>query len=792
MPRILQEVLAFAPDVLLLQEVDLTWYEQFWKPAMEGRGYVGKHTLKRGRGSSEGIASFALADAFEIVEIRELSLSLDRPDLPVPLARLLGAHTSTRDAEIPTVAQLLLLREAAPVASPTAVPRQVLVANTHLYFANEAMHVRTMQTALILDGLREWSDELQPQQQEERQRAIGALAASAPALIVAGDLNADASDAALQLLTSGLVRADDPDWLHGALNWAPSLELPAAARESAFELAAALIDCVDERYNAVQGSDVEAAWAEHLRHSDAARRGAHEEATLEGAQRIAREFHLLRKAVQLPSSARSRAHKLRADARDDASARDGANELERFAAAVVRDAAAGRTLLESEALAAAEPDGVHAANSLRSDRFHIRGLSWFGAEGAGAAPDGLWQRKASDLIGIVARLGFNALRLPLAVDHVLSNPSINRWTLTANPELQRLRHLDLLERIVRLAAAQGLLVMLDMHRLRASVWPTTHGLWYDEGMPATQLESAWRRLARTFCSHWNVFAADLFNEPWGASWGDGDQERDWALYAGRLGSLVLEECPRWLILVEGLGVGSSAPSPAFCDLCFWGENFLNVTGAGVPRLSKPERLVLSPHLYGPGTNSRMYYFNRTVFPNFPDNMGPIWTDHFLAPARAARAALLVGEWGGRYVGDDELWQDRFKAFLLENSLSSFYWALNPNSGDTGGILLEDWTAPHVEKQQMLSELPASSVAQALASVGPFECLKHVGAAQLEEEEDDVEEAEERRPVRVSPSVHEKRTRAGAREDTDEEDAVLLKGRAQQTSRPLAMAMDGMD
>ncbi len=60
----------------------------------------------------------------------------------------------------------------------------------------------------------------------------------------------------------------------------------------------------------------------------------------------------------------------------------------------------------------AQPDGVHAANSLRSDRFHIRGLSWFGAEGAGAAPDSLWQRKASDLIGIVNRLGFNALRLP--------------------------------------------------------------------------------------------------------------------------------------------------------------------------------------------------------------------------------------------------------------------------------------------------------------------------------------------------------------------------------------------
>ena len=82
-------------------------------------------------------------------------------------------------------------------------------------------------------------------------------------------------------------------------------------------------------------------------------------------------------------------------------------------------------------------------------------------------------------------------------------------------------------------------------------------------------------------------ARSLFNEPWGASWGDGDERRDWALYSGRLGSLVLHECPRWLIFVEGIGVGSRSAGPAFCDLCFWGENLRNVTGAGVPRLSTP-------------------------------------------------------------------------------------------------------------------------------------------------------------------------------------------------------------
>jgi 2',5'-phosphodiesterase len=198
---------------------------------------------------------------------------------------------------------------------------------------------------------------------------------------------------------------------------------------------------VDERYNAVQGSDVEAAWAEHLRHSeaaDAARRGAHEEATLEGAQRIAREFHLLRKAVQLPSSARSRAHKLRADARDDASARDGANELERFAAAVVRDAAAGRTLLESEALAAAE-----VAHQLRLPlRLVIHGVapsaedrqtSWFSAAHARLDELRFWLEAAQEALRTrVASEGGGRWRRGGAVAAAGHDPSAAElWALRA-------------------------------------------------------------------------------------------------------------------------------------------------------------------------------------------------------------------------------------------------------------------------------------------------------------------------------------------------------------------------
>ena len=57
---------------------------------------------------------------------------------------------------------------------------------------------------------------------------------------------------------------------------------------------------------------------------------------------------------------------------------------------------------------------------------------------------------------------------------------------------------------------------------------------------------------------WNVFAADLQNEPHAASWGFG-RSVDWDRAAGRLGNHVLRGCPRWLVMVEGVGYKPGAP-----------------------------------------------------------------------------------------------------------------------------------------------------------------------------------------------------------------------------------------
>ena len=54
-------------------------------------------------------------------------------------------------------------------------------------------------------------------------------------------------------------------------------------------------------------------------------------------------------------------------------------------------------------------------------------------------------------------------------------------------------------------------------------------------------------------------------------------------------------------------------------------------------------------------------------------------------------AVVVTEWGGKAQGDDAVWHQRFAEYLVRQCLSdTFYWALNPNSGETGGLFLDDW------------------------------------------------------------------------------------------------------
>ena len=72
------------------------------------------------------------------------------------------------------------------------------------------------------------------------------------------------------------------------------------------------------------------------------------------------------------------------------------------------------------------PEFTAANNKIFMDGkpIRLRGANWFGFEGANAVVDGLWERPMSEYVGFLASQGFNAVRVPLAMDNIANDPTV--------------------------------------------------------------------------------------------------------------------------------------------------------------------------------------------------------------------------------------------------------------------------------------------------------------------------------------------------------------------------------
>jgi endoglucanase len=192
--------------------------------------------------------------------------------------------------------------------------------------------------------------------------------------------------------------------------------------------------------------------------------------------------------------------------------------------------------------------------------------------------------------------------------------------------------------------------------------------------------------------HPTVMGVDLCNEPHALRWST------WRTLATDGGNAVLCANPRILVFVGGVGNASYTAGRTL----FWGENLLEASAIPV-RLPR-DRFVYSPHVYGPSV-ARMEYFTEG---DFPRNMPAIWDAHFGYLARADYNVLL-GEFCGWYddtrAPGDVAWQDALVEWMrVRPHRGFFYWALNPNAGSTGGVLLNDWRTPDARKVALLRRL----------------------------------------------------------------------------------------
>ena len=326
----------------------------------------------------------------------------------------------------------------------------------------------------------------------------------------------------------------------------------------------------------------------------------------------------------------------------------------------------------------------------------IAGVNWFGFETNTFVVHGLENRSYKDMLNQIKGLGYNTIRLPYS-NQLFDRGSVpNGIDYSKNPDLQGLQGLQLMDKIIDYATSIGLCIILDQHRPDANA---QSALWYTSAYPESRWLSDWRMLAKHYANNPLVIGADLHNEPHApACWGCGTPAIDWQAAAERAGNAILAVNPNWLIFVEGVDCYESSCS-------WWGGNLQGVRQHPV-QLNVAHQLVYSIHDY-PDSIYAQPWFSAA---NYPHNLSAVWNQNWGYIQKDGIAPVWVGEFGSRLeTTKDQQWFSSLISYLGTgaNGFNWTYWSWNPDSGDTGGILQDNWQTVNINKQDLLKTIQFS-------------------------------------------------------------------------------------
>src|SRR5262245_1370604 len=263
----------------------------------------------------------------------------------------------------------------------------------------------------------------------------------------------------------------------------------------------------------------------------------------------------------------------------------------------------------------------------------IAGINWYGFETTDGVVHGLWAQDYHAILNAIKSNGYNTIRLPYSNQMVESpvipsNISYANGTGPINTDLKGLNSLQVMDKIITAAGADGLRVVLVNHRSEAGNSAEANGLWYTSAYPESAWINDWLALVKRYATFKDaignpiVVGVDLRNEPHlvangshtGSCWtGDSasngcptsNSAQNWPAAAQRAGNAILAANPSLLIIVEGTDCYNGD-----CD--WWGGNLEGVKSNPVV-LNVANRLVYSPHDYGPALFQQNWFNGSTSF-----------------------------------------------------------------------------------------------------------------------------------------------------------------------------------
>ena len=277
--------------------------------------------------------------------------------------------------------------------------------------------------------------------------------------------------------------------------------------------------------------------------------------------------------------------------------------------------------------------------------------------------------------------------------------------LAQEPSLQGLTVGELIQDFLDRCEEKGLYVLFDRHTTNGKIqeYPWAEGWSLDRSI------QAWVTFLNRFGTHPTLMGVDLLNEPHGSC-----ELNNCAMYyyAEAMKQIEAETDFDGLYFLEGVQFskkdglyngwgGSVSDLDTLSTIKKRGTNNLfdithpnPVCLTGIDR----NRFVLSVHQYGPdvrGVSEDDYYENWMFVWETPE------LDHWYD------TPIVVGEWGGfMRTGSTDLayWNDFVKAMHDKGfaPVGTFFWCLNPDSADTGGILSNDYETVNTVKLDVIN------------------------------------------------------------------------------------------